>query len=304
MVNYKAFVDKYYPAASEPAQKNIARFLNNLTELLAATKVPEQAITDKTLLCKAFFLQDSNGVSRAHYQKIKGYLLNLFDFLGVQGTVPSREEVIASQADAGYFRGIEEIMEFIDSVGVAVRGENYNPTRDLVIVKSICVLGWMGFTTDEIAKMRKSALRPLGMDGYQIMHGVDVYEVSGAAFAALYYLSDLTEYKALPNGKPVQFAGDPSYLFRPAIRGTKICGNSISQSIKRFNTRIPPAFSQHTIVFRNLYRNARFLEIYSDTSDRPLQQKIMDAMGCTANYVFSYQEQYLHFVDLLEGNKI
>ena len=303
MIDYEAFLGRYYSTANEWKQKDVTRFLDNLAEIIGDTPL-EQALQNENILCSAFFLQENGGsISRPHYQKIKEYLLNLFAFCGVQSEVPTREVVMSSQQSVGYFRGINELMSFIDSVG-AIRLESYNPTTDLVNVKSICVLGWLGFSPNEIAEMKKSALKPLGLDKYQITHGDEVFEVSGAPFAALYYLSDLESYKGLPTGKRMNLTGDPSYLFRPTIHSQKLVGDSIIQIIKRFNAQIPITFTQRAIIFRNLHKNALFVEVYNDKSDKSLLQKIIDIMKCDQHYALSYREQYLRFVSALESNKI
>lgn len=195
-------------------------------------------------------------------------------------------------------------MSFIDSVGEARLGENYNPTTDLVTVKSICVLGWLGFSPNEIAEFKKSELRLLGYDKFLIKHGDEEFKVSGAPFAALYYLSDLESYKGLPSGKKMTLTGDPSYLFRPTIHSDKLVGDSIVQIIRRFNAQIPAFSVQRAIIFRNLRKNALFIEVYNDKSERSLITKISEILKCDQNYALSYKEQYLCFVDALKSNKI
>lgn len=59
-----------------------------------------------------------------------------------------------------------------------------------------------------------------------------------------------------------------------------------------------------SIVFRNLHKNALFIEVYNDTTDKSLINKITSIMGCTLNYAFSYRDQYMKFVEALENNKI
>lgn len=303
MIDYEDFLGRYYPSANEFRKKDVKRFLDNLSEIIGDTPLAE-ALQNQQILCRAFFLQENGcGVSRPHYQKIKEYLLNIFEVCGIQGEVPSREAVVASQQNIGYFRGINELMKFIDSVGEA-RLDSYNPTTDLVTVKSICVLGWLGFSPNEIAEFKKSELRLLGYDKYLIHHGDDEFEVSGEPFAALYYLTDLESYKGLPSGKKMTLTGDPSYLFRPTIHSDKLVGDSIVQIIRRFNTQIPAFSAQRAIIFRNLHKNALFIEVYNDKSNRSLIAKISDILKCDQNYALSYREQYLRFVDALENNKI
>ena len=303
MIDYQDFVARYYHSANNARQDDITRFLDNLVEIIGDTPLAN-ALRNTQVLCSAFYLQKAgNNISRPHYQKIKEYLINLFDFLGVEATVPTREEVLASQDTICYFRGINELLEFIDNVGASALA-NYNPTADLVRVKSVCVLGWLGFAPDEIADLKVRDLKPIDLIGYKVTNKSGTYEVYGQPFASLYYLSGLEEYNGLPSGRKVFLKGNDEYLFRPTDANCdKLDGGQIIQIIKRFNNCIPRSMKT-SIVFRNLHKNALFIEVYNDTSDKSLINKITSIMGCTLNYAFNYRDQYMKFVEALENNKI
>lgn len=300
MINYEEFLAKYYSTANTAKQEDIKRFLEHLTEI-ASGKTAKDVLADKKLLCKAFFLHSTGNVSRPHYQKIKEYLLNLFDFYGIDGDIPTREEVISSQSTVTYFRSIEKLLSFIDSVGHS-KSYEYNPTRDLTRVKGVCILGWLGFTPKEISDFVKTDLRTCGIDKFIVSRNGNEYEISGEPFAALYFLSGLEEYKS--NGKTIILKGDDSYLIRSTSSTcNKLDEGQIIQIIKRFNAQIPPHMNT-AILFRNLHKNALFLEVYADKSDKSLIDKITSVMGCTPNYALNYKQQYLDFVNLMESGKI
>ena len=83
MINYEDFVARYYPTANTARQNDIERFLDNLTDIIGETPLKD-ALKNTQILCSAFYLQKAgNNISRPHYQKIKEYLINLFDFVGV-----------------------------------------------------------------------------------------------------------------------------------------------------------------------------------------------------------------------------
>ena len=167
MIDYQDFAARYYPSANTARQNDITRFLDNLAEIIGETPLAD-ALKNTQVLCAAFYLQKAgNNISRPHYQKIKEYLINLLDFVGVDATVPTREEVLASQDTICYFCGINELLEFVDKVGNSALA-NYNPTTDLVRVKSVCVLGWLGFTPDEIADIKVRDLTPIDLSGYKV----------------------------------------------------------------------------------------------------------------------------------------
>lgn len=304
MIDQKVFVEQYYPSANDARKNDVIRFLDNLTELVGNTPIAE-ALKDKQLLCNAFYVQKAgNNISRPHYQKIKEYLLNVFKHVGVNANVPSREEVIASQESISYFRGLNELLSFIDDVGKEVLKNDYNPTQDLVRVKAVCVFGWLGFTPDDIANLKIRDLSPIGLEGYSVSGRGGSFEIYGHPFSAVYYLSDLESYKGLPTGRKVILKGNDEYLFRPTDSNCeKLDGGQIIQIIKRFNMSVPRSMKT-SIIFRNLHKNELFLEIYNDTSKQTLINKITSIMGCTLNYAFNYRDQYLEFVKALENNEI
>lgn len=302
MINYQDFVARYYPTANTARQDDIARFLDNLKDIIGETPLAD-ALKKAQILCSAFYLQKAGNISRPHYQKIKEYLINLFDFVGIEATVPTREEVLASQETICYFRGINELLEFIDKVGSSAL-TSYNPTADLVRVKSVCVLGWLGFTPDEIADIKVRDLSPIDLSGYKVSNKSGTYEVYGQPFTALYYLSSLEEYNGLPSGRRIILKSNDEYLFRSTDANCeKLDGGQIIQIIKRFNNCIPHTMKT-SIVFRNLHKNALFIEVYNDTTDKSLINKIIAIMGCSLNYAFNYRDQYMKFVEALESNKI
>ena len=304
MINNNEFVDRYYPAANATRKDDVLRFLDNLNELIGDTPVKD-ALKNKSILCRVFYLQKSGNISRPHYQKIKEYLLNLFDYTGVEGIVPSREDVIAAQNAVCYFRSINALLAFIDSVGEH-RIENYNPTTDLVRVKAVCVLGWIGLSPVEISNLKRKDLTPIGLDGYQINTSKGTFEIYGEPFTTLYYLTDLEEYNSLPvggsRGRKIFIKSTSDYLFRSQDENCeKLIEKQIINIINRFNMG---SDSNTQIVFRNLYKNALFLEIYNDTSDKPLINKIIDIIGCSYNVALSHKEQYLKFAEAMDSNKI
>ena len=304
MIDCIEFTNKYYPSASSVRKNDIERFLNNLSELIGNTPI-EKALQDKQLLCRSFYLQKACDVSRPHYQKIKEYLVNLFHYLGVDGTVPTRAEVMKSQNLVGYFRSINSLLKFIDEVG-KLRLLNYDPTRDLVRVKAICVLGWIGFSLEDIFNLKKTDLIPIDNVGFKIRKGKEEYDIFGEPFAVLFYLQSLESYHALPSGKKTILKGNEDYLFRPTDSRVEKFNNAQQgvQIIKRFNACIPKTSSSY-IVFRNLHKNALFLEVYeAKPMEKDLLGTLMSIMNCTFNYALSYKEQYLKFVEALESNRI
>lgn len=304
MINSNDFTLRYYSTANPSRKAEVERFINGFAALSQGIPLPD-ALKDKSLLCRAFYLRKTGNISRSHYQKIKEYLLNLFDYVGISGAVPTRKEVMDSQETQYYFRGINEILHFIDNVG-GRRISSYDPTRDLVRVKSICVLGWIGLTPAEISNLKLSDLIKIGSDGYKIISSKGTHEVYGEPFTALYYLSSLREYNGLPTtgsrGRRIVLKGASEYLFKAQTPDCeKLDGLQIVQILNRFNSS---ASTGTSILFRNLYKNALFLEIYNDKSSKPLTTKITDTIGCTYSVALGYKVQYLQFAEAMDNNKI
>ncbi len=303
MIDFKDFVERYYPSANIAQRNDIKRFLDNLLKIIGDTPLNE-ALKNTQVLHNSFYLQKvGNDISRPHYQKIKGYLNNLIDFLDINSTIPTREEVLTSQNTMSYFKGIDDLFDFIDKVGNSLLAD-YDPTKDLVRIKSICVLGWLGFSPDEIANIKIDDLSRVDTIGYRLINKMGSHEIYGKSFLALFYLTELKEYSALPSGKKTSIKGNEEYLLRPTVANCeKLDGEAIIQIIKRFNNCIPPSMKT-SIMFRNLYKNALFIEVYNDKSDKSIIQKIISVMRCSPNYALNYKAQYIKFAENLDKNKI
>lgn len=310
MVN--KFIESYYSNASETKKNDVKRFLENLENLRGKDSLSD-ILQDKDMLCESFFMQQRGTISRSHYQKIKEYLLNLFNFTGVFGTVPTREEVIKSRNFAEYFRSLEALLDFIDNVGWTLR-KDYNPAADLVRVKGMCVLGWMGFSLNEISALKKKDLVPIDNIGFKISTNRDIYEIYGEPYSVLYYLRDLKEYNGLVSGKKTVLQGHEEYLFssfnllmrkrNPADEQNGISVNHLIQILSRFNNDIPKTKGK-IITFRNLHKNAMFVEIYkANPSQNEVIPTIAKVMNCTKRYASTYKAQYLYFAEAMNKGKI
>ncbi|MBE7101363.1 MAG: hypothetical protein E7364_07145 [Clostridiales bacterium] len=301
MIDSKAFIEKYYPNANAQRENDVERFLSYVDALLKEDN-PSTRLLDKEFLCRTFFLQSTNSISRQHYQKIKEYLLNLFDWFGVLGTVPTREEVMDSQQTSCYFRDLDSILNLIDEIGASLMA-GYNPNADLATVKAIVVLGWHGLSPREIAVLKKNELISDDNTRYLLEHNGEMIAIEDSAYTALKALRYLDSYRGLPSGKVRVFKGDESFLFRPTTSCPRVEENHIILAISRFNSLIPKERNV-AIIFRNLRKNALFVKIYQDKSNRTLLEKICSIMGCSENSAFNYREQYYKWVNSIYTNKI
>lgn len=306
MINSTQFIEKYYPDSNEVRKADVVRFVNCFNALTNDV-APSKVFKNKTLLCKSFYLSKTGNISRSHYQKIKGYLVNIMDFCGVSdGDIPTREEVIKSGEVDSYFRSIDSLLEFIDEVGYD-KITAYNPTQDLVRVKAVCVLGWLGMSPEEISNLKNSDLQLIDLNGFRIQTSRGNFEIYGEPFAALYFLKGLVSYNALPvnhsRGRKITLNTDSEYLFRGQKNPNteRLDAEQVIQILRRFNMSVNGG---KAIIFRNLYKNALFVEVYNDHSDKPLISKLMDTIECTYTAALHYKQQYLRFAEEMDSNQI
>ncbi len=299
-MDFELFLHKYYPSANTQKKNDISRFFSHIESLLESKRI-EDALTDKTFLCKLFYLQATNGISRPHYLKVKDYLVNLCNLYGVNPDLPSRDEVIASQTTICYFENLESLLAFVDKVG-AMQLTGYNKHADLANVKAILSLGWFGLSAQEIADLPKHCISRDEENFFVIKEDGCRVSINETAFAAIRDFIAIDEYRGLPTGRLVKLKGRTSSLIRTSVATSDtVTEGHIIDVIHRFN-KIIPASSDYAINFRKLRKNALFVEIYNDKSDESLTSKIMRYMDCDRYVSYSYKHEYERWMELYHNN--
>lgn len=301
MLDCNAFIAKYYPNATETQAMDITRFIKRFEEVMG-DKTPQETLTDTTAICRLFYLQRLSSITRTHYQKIKEYLLNLFDWFEVKSEVPTHDDVIKSGEFICFFKDLDSALTFIDKVGDS-KLVDYNPNADLVTIKTIFILGWYGLSLDEIAGLRKSAVNEKVDAGYIVLENRTV-AIDKRYFESIIALRYLDSYKSLPNGKVKYFKGSEEFMFRAAAGDCEqLKVDHLVQMLKRFNSQVPFNLKQ-SIAFRYIHVNAMFVEIYNDKTDKPLIEKITQVTKCSPKQAYSYKTQYLAWVDMIDKKVI
>lgn len=296
MMDYKLFLTQYYPEANEQKVGDVSRFFTHLN-LILGDRAIKNALADKAFLCRTFYLQETSGISKPHYLKIRDYLLNLLDYYKVKADVPSREDVIASQTTICYFKDLDALLDFIDYVG-ELRLSNYNKQVDLANIKTVAALGWYGLTTQEITILPRFCVGRNENNFWLAKPDGTRLEISERVFNIITTLRSLDEYRGLPSGRKIIFKGDDTYLFRATTATCEsITEDHIIQIIRRFNGAIPPV-CENAINFRKLRKNALFVEVYNDTSDQLLVNKIMEHMECNRRVAQGYKLEYDRWLEL------
>lgn len=297
MLDHNSFIKEYYPNATDEQKTDIVRFLSRIDEIAEGDDLQER-LSDKTVLCNVFYFQKLSSITRTHYQKIKKYLLNLFDWLNITGSIPSHSEVIEAGKYVCFFRDLDSALAFIDKIGDN-KLTNYNPNVDLVTIKSIYVLGWYGLSLDEIIELKKTAVVEQNEGGCVILNERSVF-IEKTYFDILFSLKYLDSYKSLPKGKTRYLKGRDEFMFRATIENCEHFGkDSIVQMLQRFNTHIP-FYEKQSIAFRYIYTNAMFVKIYEDKTDKSIDEKIINVMNCSSKQMYSYKAQYFIWAKMID----
>jgi hypothetical protein len=317
MIDYKAFVAKYYSSSSDVKKRDVERFLAHVERLASfqenaktrrVLKSLPELLTDKRFLCKTFFMQKTNAVSRSHYQKIKNYLLNLFDYLDVCSVVPSQEKVADSREIVYFFKDLDDVFGFVDLVGFA-KMDNYDPSEDLIFIKAIAILAWYGFSMQEIVDVRKSDLIAIdGAYGVYLSTSEDTETANSSdkklipmtkqAFDILSFCSSLEMYRSFPSGKVQVLKGDPHLLFRPAYVDCDELKKEYPIYLMKYFNNAAADVSDKILSIKNLRKSALFETIREDKTDRSLIEKIMGYTKCPINHAYAYRKQYSRWAEL------
>lgn len=304
MLDCNLFIERYYPNANESKISDLKRFINHFEKIIGK-KTPQEILSDVETVCRLFYLQDAGAIGRTHYQKIKDYVINLFDWFGVQGEVPSREKVLKSSESTCFFQNLKVALNFIDEVGKR-KIVDYSPYTDLVTIKTIFVLGWYGLSRTEIVNLKKSDVSEKNGKGYITLSDRTI-EIDKTYFESIISLKYLDGYKSLPEGRYREFKSDEAYMFRL----TKVYHSETDEDngqfkethlvdmLKRFNSQVPFDLN-YRIVFRYIHVNALFTVIYKDKSDKSLSKKIIEITHCSEKQAASYKTQYLAWVETLK----
>lgn len=296
MIDCNKFIEKYYSESAESAKLNARMYINHANSVIGDTPV-DIALQDDNTLCQLFYISPSSGISSGNYKKLKTLLLRLFEMCGITAKIPTHEEVLAYQQLKIHWSTLDELLDFIDKVGKRYMPD-YNPRTDLVQIKTIAILGWYGFSIEEIVNARNSDLYWNDNIHGISLHGRDL-PLDWKSYNILCQLASLYAYRGFPSGKPQRLKGDDRFLFRPTTSISKRCNeNTIKQLLKTFNSHAKAGFNA-TISFGKLRKDALFSKIYADKNDpstcdkcESYYEKIIQYFGCTPSLVIGYLKEY------------
>lgn len=282
-MNIDEFIGKYYPDTGKIRINELRKWLDWIDVLRGKENLRE------VLLCKDFIMRiltefSSVSFSKTYYYRIKDYIVNLADYIGCNLSVPipSLNEFIEQQNPDVYFKNLQEILDFIDKTGEQNLGTLYNPNIDLIHIKSLVILAWKGLNVDEISQLKPTNLCRINQECFLNMPTGKKIPLSENEFEILSKQTVISEYRALPGGKYVEYKTS-DFLFRPTTKNksdeTQLTRERIYQLIIRFNETIKHGGKE--IALPKLQENALFDELISDISKIPLTEKIRKYSDCT-----------------------
>lgn len=294
-MDINAFLERYYSTASDDTKLRVTNWIKYVEESagLGLSKEVLQS-KDKLFYCSLFTKGDTT-VARTKYFMVKSWLQNLLNFYDVNVAIPSREDILDTLGNKNYFKDLKELLDYIDYSG-DTRIPNYRPASDMLYLKSLCILGWYGFSQEEIVALLISDLRQFE-GGYYIKRNDTLIPLTDTEFQIIKSFSLTDCCQGYPSGKLVYYK-DTHYLFRPVLKSDNANKDSttvlsIKTLIKKFNNNNPRNIN---ISFVSLRKNRVFTEIYNDKTDIGLSEKIAKHFGSDANLTINLKKEYTSWV--------
>ena len=294
-MNIDDIINEHFSNSSQSKKDDFRRWATKFVELCGSTPL-SSVQSDTKLLCKTFYLSDKSAVSRPSYQKVKEYLTVV---LGQDAIIPTREQVLESQEKTLYYKNLQSVIDLIDSVG-ASKLDNYDKDDDLLFIKSLTILGWHGFSTDEAAALKKTALTYQDNKFYINSSTGGGIEITKADYTILDAAANNLAHRRFPDGRKEEYQ-DSEFLFRSYRADSDITtGNTLRQYLKRFNSHM--ADTGYAISFSALKRNSLFVRVHDDNSTQTTHQKIMHYAPCNSVVAYGYEAEYNRWKSLYHKN--
>ena len=267
-------------------QKRYAGWLNKFFPRLESQSKEEVAsiLLDEKALIKMFSSQERGGVSKSLYYYVQAHILALAEFCGLKReslNIPSRDTVLSALSVVTMYKDLDALMEFVDTVSRERHGKGKNPLN----VKEVVILGWRGLSLEEAADLKKQEV---------VSDGEHCY-VSSARRVKI----TQKEYNILK----ARASAQSEFLFTSARDSAKRIGaNTLAAALANFNKTA--ANTNRAIVFRDLRKNAMFVEVRdeeslagSDFEAATLRQKLREKTGCDEKTAFGFALEYVKWRD-------
>lgn len=273
-MNYDKFLERYSSTYELSIAKKICR--------QAEIEFGDGDFTDTKRAVSLFVRCDA--VSNTLFYKTKSHVVAFCEWLveeGVAGqslvdyvkSLTLRDVTINKKTiAANYFADIDDVIDHIQLVGsqYGVGGDH-----DLLHIKALAILSWMGIPHQDIVSIKKEEACPSTQYSVQqrARYGI---ALTPRCIHTLHAAATASTYRML-NGRTVSY-GDCDYLIRTKGKSKLAVGN-LNRLLNHINDAGADKFNKYLSI-NSLQKNAilyQMMQIYGN----PSRRDIMDLMGCS-----------------------
>lgn len=289
-MDIEKFITTYYSGSNETKIAAVRNWIAQV-EKYANHKSISECMRSKEFILTCFYASKTTTVSRAQYHRIKEILLNICDFLYIdEAIIPSREEVIEASFMCGFFKSLQAALSFIDEIGGDLI-EDYSVNDGLIRLKSIAILAWIGFTSNEVVELMCSDIVQTN-DGFFIRRGEKNIPISKDMYEILSLQAEKDYVVTFPRGRSYKYKVETNYLIKNRV-GEQMQTDNIHHLFKQFNDE---SGSIYVLSFKGLQMSSLFVKLYEDDTQEDLYTKIQRIANCDKRVSYGYKKIYLQWV--------
>ncbi len=291
-------IEAYCNSATKPRETDVKRWYSKICDLSGAESL-ENSLKSRDFLLRCFATTGTNTISRTQYYSVKEILAYILERLGIdKENIPSREEIIEFSEMRCYFADIASVISFIDEVGLRMI-DGYNPKNGLVRLKSIAILSWYGYSTQEIAEFLNSYIK---FDGVPYLQKNDErLDLTEEEYHILSLQAESTSITTLPKGKTYSYKYNTDYLIKNRSGNPLNCGDNVSKLVEYFNTA---ANDTRLLSCKGLKLSGIFERIYTDNSSDTIIEKIQRHEKCQRNFAYGRKIIYLKWLKKFHNSEV
>lgn len=232
-------------------------------------------------------------VYKSLYFRRKRIICTFYDWLYEQGEVSKEkveyvhnlqlEDVIADQEmNRFYFASLDLVLEYIAEVG---KGRQMGGEFDMLNIKTIAILAWYGFGTEEMVDIQKADLNEKES---VIKHNDEATFIDQEYMSILMRFAKNDSHLGFPAGNPQKYK--PSLYLMRSARQEHMTANNIWGAIKRFNyvgAEHGMALSIQCLRWCGIFRR-----IYDSDSGESVNALIQREFGCDKAFASAYADRY------------
>lgn len=247
--------------------------------------------TNTSTIHRLFYKETSKGkdISSTKFYQVRTIIIDFVKWLKDNDLLDNIDSIITYLSNlnyekivdkdnfiVSYFRNLESVINFIDDTGrEAFRNSKslkknalpYDKTDDLLKEKCIAILGWYGFSFVDMTNIKKSDIITNNGKTY-ILSGNDKVFLSKTEADIIKRYSMSTSFRSITSatttGKII-YVIDTDYLMRGKLETEdgKQTPNSLTTTIKVFNTKAAKLGSIHALNILSLYRSNLYSKVYN-----------------------------------------